>query len=285
MDVGAVPVRRLHQHAGRVLVDLGARAAHHPGDRGRPVGVGDQHHLLVERARLAVERLHGLAGSRQPDGQLGAGDPVEVERVQRLAGQQHHVVGDVDHVRDRALAGGHQPRLQPRRRGADLDVLEHARGEARAQLRALDGDPHAIELALAARVLAPGRERERGAGRGVDLAGDPVDRQAVGAVRRDLEHEHVGRDRQHALERHARLEPARLEHHDPVVLDADRELVLGEDHPVRLLAAELGDLQLRAVGHHGAGLRRPRPSGRRRRSARRRRSGSARPRRCRPGRR
>ena len=32
-----------------------------------------------------------------------------------LPGQQHHVVGDVDDVRDRPLAGGHQPRLQPRR--------------------------------------------------------------------------------------------------------------------------------------------------------------------------
>ena len=47
-----------------------------------------------------------------------AGDAVEVERVQRLAGQQHHVVGDVDDVGDRPLAGRHQPRLQPRRRRA-----------------------------------------------------------------------------------------------------------------------------------------------------------------------
>ena len=48
----------------------------------------------------------------------------QVEGVQRLAGQQHHVVGDVDHVGDGALAGGHQARLQPRRRGPDAHVLE-----------------------------------------------------------------------------------------------------------------------------------------------------------------
>ena len=34
---------------------------------------------------------------------------VEVERVQRVAGLQHHVVGDVDQVRDRAHAAGRQP--------------------------------------------------------------------------------------------------------------------------------------------------------------------------------
>ena len=50
-----------------------------------------------------------------PDGQLRARHPVEVEGVQRLPGEQHHVVGDVDDVGDRALPGGHQPGLQPAR--------------------------------------------------------------------------------------------------------------------------------------------------------------------------
>ena len=35
-----------------------------------------------------------------------AGDAVEVEGVQRLRGEQHHVVGDVDDVVDRPLPGG-----------------------------------------------------------------------------------------------------------------------------------------------------------------------------------
>ena len=45
-----------------------------------------------------------------------------------------------------------------------------------------------------------------------------------------------------------------VEHHDPVVVGADRDLVLGQDHPVRLDAAELGLLQARAVGHDRARL-------------------------------
>ncbi len=141
VDVGAVPGRDLHQHARRVRRDLRARAAHQPGDRGGPLVVLDHDHLVIERARLAVERLHLLAVVRAAHGQARAGDAVEVEGVQRLAAEQHRVVGDVDDVVDRALPGGGESRLQPRRRRRDRDVLEHARGEARAQLGALDGSP------------------------------------------------------------------------------------------------------------------------------------------------
>ena len=88
----------------------------------------------------------------------------------------------------------------------------------------------------------------------MDLTGDSVDREAVGAVGSDLELEHVGGDRQHAVQRCAGYQPVVVEDHDPGVLGADRDLVLGQDHPVRLLAAELGDLEPGAVGHHGAGL-------------------------------
>ena len=138
MDVRAVPGGDLQQHARGVRLHLRARAAHHARDRRRALGVLDHDHLGVERARLAVERVHLLALPRAAHRQAPAGDAVEVERVQRLAGQQHRVVGDVDHVVDRPLPGRHQPRLQPRRRWRDRDVLEHARGEARAELGTLD---------------------------------------------------------------------------------------------------------------------------------------------------
>ncbi len=44
-----------------------------------------------------------------------------------------------------------------------------------------------------------------------------------------------------------------VEDHDPGVLDPDGDLVLGEDHPLGLDAAELGLLQLHAARHHRAG--------------------------------
>ena len=111
VDARAAPRRDLHQHARRRGLDLRARAAHDPGDRGRPVGVVDHDHLAVERAGLPVERLHLLALARATHDQLAAGDAVEVERVQRLAAQQHRVVGDVDDVVDRPLPGGRQSAL------------------------------------------------------------------------------------------------------------------------------------------------------------------------------
>ena len=40
---------------------------------------------------------------------------VEIERVQRVAGLQHHVVGDVDEVRDRAHPAGRQPHAHRQR--------------------------------------------------------------------------------------------------------------------------------------------------------------------------
>ena len=65
--------------------DLRARAAHHAGDRRRPVGVVDHHHVGVEAAHHAVERLDLLAVLRAADDQPPAGDAVAVEGVQRLA--------------------------------------------------------------------------------------------------------------------------------------------------------------------------------------------------------
>ncbi len=129
------------------------------------------------------------------------------------------------------------------------DVLEHAGGEPRAQVGALDGDRAPVgDLPRRAGILAPGRRRQRRAGGGMRLPGHPVDAEAVGPVGRDLERQHIGGDRQHLGQRRAGGQRI-VEHHDPVVVGADRELVLGQDHPVRALAAELGHLQLGAVGH------------------------------------
>ena len=104
-----------------------------------------------------------------------------------------------------------------------------------------------------ARVVAPWRRLERRAGGRVGLARDSVDAEAVRPVRGDLELEHLAGDRQHLDQRRARSQLG-VEHHDPVVVGADRDLVLGQDHPRGLDAAQLRPSQLRAVGHHGARL-------------------------------
>ena len=186
-------VADLQQDAGGRLGDLRSLAAHDPGDARGPVAVADQDRLGVEGALDAVERGHPLAVGRGANDQRAVRDPIEVERVQRLSGEQHHVVGDVDDVVDRPLAGRDQPRLQPQRRGADRHLGEHAGGEARTKLRDLHGHRRVVRrLALAGglRVVLPRRLGQRSAAERVHLPRHPVDAEAVDAVRGDLELEH-----------------------------------------------------------------------------------------------
>ena len=63
------------------VAHLGARAAHHAGDRGRALGVVDHAHLGVERALDVVERGHRLAVARAADDERAAGHEVGVEGV------------------------------------------------------------------------------------------------------------------------------------------------------------------------------------------------------------
>ena len=63
---------------------------------------------------LTVERRQALARRSATDPEVWAGQPRQIERVQRMPGLEQHVVGDVDDVVDAANAGGVQPRDQPR---------------------------------------------------------------------------------------------------------------------------------------------------------------------------
>ena len=176
MDVRPDPVRDLHQHPASCRVRLPSGC--HPSRRRSTSG--------LRRPRSAPSRGRASASGRRASQSFprrsarrtvssAPGDTVQVERVQRLSGKQHHVVRDVDDVGDRPLTGGHQTRLEPRRRRPDLHVLEHAGGETRAELRALDADLALADLAAGMRVLGPRRRAQRRLGRGVHLPGDAVD--------------------------------------------------------------------------------------------------------------
>ena len=161
MMFGPDPGGRLHQDARRLVGDLGDLAAHDPRDAARPLGVADQGHLGGEDTLGAVEGDHALAVAGPAHDDAPAAHLVEVERVQRLGGIQHHVVGDVDHVGDRPLPGRHQPLLEPQRRRPDLDVLEHARREAQADL-GVDLDRDVVLGGVVAARLGVGRRWDPG---------------------------------------------------------------------------------------------------------------------------
>ena len=86
--------------------ELGLLAAHDPGERDRALRVGDHEIGRLELAQLAVERAQLLARPRAPDDDPPLRELAAVERVQRAAEREHHVVRDVDGVRDRPLARG-----------------------------------------------------------------------------------------------------------------------------------------------------------------------------------
>ncbi len=120
-----------------VLVNLGVHAAHDAskGDRGLAV-VGDDGHVRREGALDAIKVLELLAICGGADDDVAAtvalGELAQVKGVQRLAGEEHDVVGHVDDVVDGAAAGGHDAAGQPLGRRADLDVADHAGGVALA---------------------------------------------------------------------------------------------------------------------------------------------------------
>ena len=114
-DGARVPVRRLEQHAGRLLADLGVRPAHRARQRLRSADVLDDQVVGDQRPLLAVERGQRLALARPAHPEQTALDPVQVEGVHRLPELEHHVVGDVDHVADAPDPAALQPPPEPGR--------------------------------------------------------------------------------------------------------------------------------------------------------------------------
>ena len=144
----------------------------------------------VELEHLAVQQRQRLAGARE------AHDDVAVEQavvvgVQRLAELEHHVVGDVDDGRDRADAAALEALLHPRRRRRARRRCRRSTRAAKA--RARQRRPRRERRACA--LTVDGRRRASGG----SVSGAPVmaatsrampsERQAIGAIGRELERE------------------------------------------------------------------------------------------------
>ncbi len=207
-DVGAVPGRHLQEHARGLVGDLGDQATHDPGDARGPLAIADEHGLRVEAALDPVERGHRLPFRGRADDQLAARQLVEVEGVQGLSGHQHHVVGDVDDVRDRPHPGSCQACLEPGRRWPDLDPGEGASAEARTELGNVDAHRGELFDPVAAGRLGvelPRRVRQRRSRDRMDLTRNAVDAHAIDPVRIEVELEH--RRRRSAAPRRADYRP------------------------------------------------------------------------------
>ena len=190
---GRAPHRLGSEH-GRLEPEAGGRVAHrlritahHAGDGDRPVGVGHQQGFRIKAAFLAIEAAKVLApvALAQAEGagigRAGASQGITVEGVQRLAGFQHHQVGDIHHVVDGSHTGALQPPLQPGGRAGDLHPLKGGDAEEttgldrRAGFRrhlqrcGIDGSGNLVEAGAAT-------------GQGRHLPGDALHREPIGPV-------------------------------------------------------------------------------------------------------
>ena len=157
-----------------LIIDLAVLAAHDAGQRNRLGLVGNQQHLAGQRAFLAVERCEFFAFGRaaHDDGRAMrhacCGQQMVIERVQRLADLQHHVIRDVHDVVDAADADFLQRVPQPIRARRRLSRLDDARGVARAKFGIFNA--HGDQVWLAVSLDTALRESQRPA----SLSGLPV---------------------------------------------------------------------------------------------------------------
>ncbi len=181
---------RFEQDIGGGRGDFGLQPTHDAGHGHRPFGVADDERLSVQAALVAVQGGdEGLVASGPTDNDTAAAQGGEVKGVQRLAGFEHHVVGDVDDIVDRPHAHGAQPLLQPLRRRADGDLADFPGGVTGTEFRRFDAD------------LVPGpgggqgrypvhQRTQRTVGETADLAGDAAHTGAVGPVGRQVHLDH-----------------------------------------------------------------------------------------------
>ena len=246
----------LDHHVNGIVLDLGIHAAHDTGQRHGTLAVGDEAHAGVEHALLAVERrelLVLLGGTNHHTTvAIALGKGVQVKGVQRLTGEHHHVVGDVDDVVVRAHAQGVEALDHPVWRRADLDVAHDAGNVAVAQALVGDLDRKLVVGRAAGLDLDGGQLNvEIAVEDGAGLAGHADHGQAVGTVGRDLTVEH-GVARAHVLgKRHA---AGRIlgQDHDAGVVATQAELARGAVHAHGHDAAKLALLDLNVAGKHGA---------------------------------
>ena len=264
------------QHVPRRGPDLAVAPAHHTGERGCPLTVGDDGHPRLELPRRAVEGHERFAGLRFAHDDGATGERREIEGVHRLSEAVQDVIGRVHHVVDGPRPDRREPFDQPCRTRPHRDAPDEHANVSRATFAVLDR--HHCARGSCPRRAGDRRRRRRGsqfrrhrhryATEGGDFAGHAEMRQQVRAVGQHVEQEPRVAHR-HDVEQRGAGGCDHVERQDALVLLAEAELARRAEHPVGCEAADLPLLDPGPSRHHGAtaGKRIERPSGDVRRSA------------------
>src|SRR6185295_3039208 len=121
----------LDQDVSRSVVDFSVGTAHHPGNGYRSIRVGDYQHLRSKLSLKSVERRDSFAPRRTSHDDTMPVQQIQIEGVSGLPHLEHHVVGYVGNVVDRALPYRLEPLGEPFRRRRDLHTLNNPRGVSR----------------------------------------------------------------------------------------------------------------------------------------------------------
>ena len=264
-DRDRVEVGCLDEHLGRRGRDLGRGPSHDAGDGERAVQAVDDHQVLRIQGAGHVVQGGELLPHPGPAGADPTRERAQVERVQRLPEQHHHVVGDVDGQRDGAHAQLGEPRGHPRRRGRrGVDPAHDAGDVAVAPGHAVDrplvGDGHGIPVGVGRSHVEVRGVAEGHAGRQGVLPGDPPQGEAVAAVRGDVdlddlvaEAEQLDRVVTGGQDSRGLLAQELGQHDDAVVVLAEAELESGADHAVGDVAVGLAGRDLEPPGQDPTG--------------------------------
>ena len=207
---------------------------------------------MIEGSHLTVEGLELVAVLRALHDDLVAADLIVVIAVHRLTVLEHHIVCDVDDVIDRTDPGAREADLHPLRGWCELDVLHHACGITRTEIRILDGHLEVIvDILCIARLLLCRHMEALAEGCGC-LTGDTDHTVAVHTVRGDL----ILVDRVIETEQGRCILADRRSLREDietglrclrVELTAGAELLDGAHHTVGLYATELAGMDLDAI--------------------------------------
>ena len=139
-DGRGIEPRALQQHIARLAGDFAFEAADDSSERDGAFRIGDDHGLRIDLSCLAIERLDCLARFSGANDDCCVREFVEIERVQRMAEREHHVVRRVDNVVDRPQPDRFEPASDVNRRSRDLYTATHQSGIAVAHLGGVDAD-------------------------------------------------------------------------------------------------------------------------------------------------
>ncbi len=185
-DVAALEHGGLKEHRLGRIRDFGVQPAHDARDADAAFVVRNQQHVRRDGAILLVQRGDDLVFVGIPNDDVAAGDAGEVKRVHRVTVFHQHIVRNVDNVVDRAQADALEFLLHPGGRGFDDDVLDDARGVARAKVVVFNRNARIVRGVAFALDRLDLRLREGLSQRGGGLAAHAKDADAVRAVRREL---------------------------------------------------------------------------------------------------